>query len=84
MLPKAGCDRPLILPKEAGSMVDEKPVPLYYRCPKGSRPIMDLETCQARKNRNHYGCVTCKVPAQKRREAKNKTSLRKPQTKKED
>lgn len=43
---------------------------MVYRCPKGSRPIMDLETCSARKKRKHYGCVTCRVPGQKRREAK--------------
>ena len=53
-------------------MTEEKPKFPYYRCPKGSRPWMDLETCRARKNRKHYGCVTCKVPAQKRREAKEK------------
>ena len=43
---------------------------MVYRCPKGSRPIMDLEICAARKKRKHHGCVTCRVPGQKRREAK--------------
>lgn len=41
----------------------------YYRCPKGSRPLMDYETCRARKVRKHRGCVSCRVPNQKRREA---------------
>ena len=44
------------------------------RGPNGSRPIIDLETCGARKKRKHPGCVTCKVPARKQREGKAKAS----------
>lgn len=42
-----------------------------YRCPRNKgNPVVNLEICLARKARKHYGCVTCRVPVQKRRERK--------------
>jgi hypothetical protein len=54
----------------------QRQTPLYYRCPRGCRPWMDLETCQSRKDRKYHGCVSCKVPAQKRREARIKAKAK--------
>jgi hypothetical protein len=45
---------------------------ISFRCPRDPFPNMNLESCAARKERKHHGCVTCKVPGQKRREIRAK------------
>lgn len=44
---------------------------MNFNCPKAKNKFnTSLEICAARKARRQHGCVTCRAPAQKRREKK--------------